>query len=174
LTVYTPRLSLMTKITQFLQFLGIICVVTLAGCASTDEDITAGWSQSRLLNEAKSSFKDEDYPNCVKYYEKLESRYPFGPMAEQAQLNIAFCNWKRGDIELAQIAINRFIQLHPGHPEIDYAYYLKGLITFNDNLGFFATFSAPAYARVFAPTKSTGSHGVGCLGLWAPRRAAGL
>jgi len=131
----------MTKITQFLQFLGIICVVTLAGCASTDEDITAGWSQSKLLNEAKSSFKDADYPNCVKYYEKLESRYPFGPMAEQAQLNIAFCNWKRGDIELAQIAINRFIQLHPGHPEIDYAYYLKGLITFNDNLGFFATFS---------------------------------
>jgi outer membrane protein assembly factor BamD len=141
LTVYTPRLSLMTKITQFLQFLGIVCLVTLAGCASTDEDITAGWSQSRLLNEAKSSFKDEDYPNCVKYYEKLESRYPFGPMAEQAQLNIAFCNWKRGDIELAQIAINRFIQLHPGHPDIDYAYYLKGLITFNDNLGFFATFS---------------------------------
>ncbi len=39
------------------------------------------------------------------------------------------------------LSINRFIQLHPGHPEIDYAYYLKGLITFNDNLGFFASFS---------------------------------
>jgi outer membrane protein assembly factor BamD len=44
-------------------------------------------------------------------------------------------------VELALVSINRFIQLHPGHSEIDYAYYLKGLITFNDNLGFFASFS---------------------------------
>ena len=65
----------MTPIAQFLRFLGIMCLVILAGCASTDEDITSGWSQSKLLNEAKSSFKDADYPNCVKYYEKLESRY---------------------------------------------------------------------------------------------------
>lgn len=113
----------------------------LTGCAGSDTDITAGWSQQKLMDEAKTSLNDQDFNNCVKYYEKLESRYPFGPIGEQAQLNIAYCNWKKNDIELALVAVNRFIQLHPGHSEIDYAYYLKGLITFNDNLGFFAKFS---------------------------------
>lgn len=113
----------------------------LTSCANTDADITSGWSQQKLMEEAKTALNDKDYANCVKYHEKLESRYPFGPAAEQAQLNIAYCNWKKNDIELALLSINRFIQLHPGHPEVDYAYYLKGLITFNDNLGFFASFS---------------------------------
>jgi len=113
----------------------------LASCANTDNDITSGWSQQKLMDEAKTALNDKDYAHCVKYHEKLESRYPFGPAAEQAQLNIAYCNWKKNDIELALLSINRFIQLHPGHSEIDYAYYLKGLITFNDNLGFFASFS---------------------------------
>ena len=111
------------------------------GCAGSDTDITAGWSQQKLMDEAKGALKDQDFANCTKYFEKLESRYPFGPTAEQSQLNIAYCHWKKNDIELALIAINRFIQLHPGHSEIDYAYYLKGLITFNDTLGFFANFS---------------------------------
>ncbi len=113
----------------------------LSSCADTNADITSGWSQQKLMDEAKQALADKDYVNCVKYHEKLESRYPFGPSAEQAQLNTAYCNWKKNDIELALVSINRFIQLHPGHADIDYAYYLKGLITFNDNLGFFASFS---------------------------------
>jgi outer membrane protein assembly factor BamD len=112
-----------------------------SGCAGKDFDETASWSQSKLLGEAKTALKDNDYPNCVKYFEKLEARYPFGPVAEQAQINTAYCNWKRNEQELALASINRFIQLHPDHPDIDYAYYLKGLITFNDNLGFLAKFS---------------------------------
>lgn len=123
-------------------YLSLILIISLLfGCAGKDVDETAGWSQSKLLSEAKSAFSDNDYPNCVKYWEKVEARYPFGPLAEQAQINTAFCNWKRNEQELALASINRFIQLHPGHPDIDYAYYLKGLITFNDNLGFLAKFS---------------------------------
>jgi outer membrane protein assembly factor BamD len=119
----------------------LILVTLLTGCGGKDYDETIGWSQSKLLGEAKSALNDNDWPNCVKFYEKIESRYPFGPQAQQAQINIAYCNWKRNEQELALASVNRFIQLHPGHPDIDYAYYLKGLITFNDNLGFLAKFS---------------------------------
>jgi outer membrane protein assembly factor BamD len=126
---------------RFLFFSILAALLLLTACAGKDVDETAGWSQSKLLDEAKSAFNDNDYPNCVKYYEKLEARYPFGPLAEQAQINSAYCNWKRNEQELALASINRFIQLHPGHPNIDYAYYLKGLVTFNDNLGFLAKFS---------------------------------
>ena len=119
----------------------MVIVLLLTACAGKDYDETSSWSQSKLLGEANSALSDNDYPNCVKYFEKLEARYPFGPVAEQAQINSAYCNWKRNEQELALASVNRFIQLHPGHPNIDYAYYLKGLITFNDNLGFLAKFS---------------------------------
>jgi len=111
----------------------------IIGCSTTNQDETVGWSQNRLLSEAKAKMDDADYPNCIKYFEKLESRYPFGPFAEQAQINIAYCYWKNNENELGIVAIDRFIKLHPGHPNIDYAYYLKGMISFNDNLGYFAT-----------------------------------
>jgi len=136
------NLSSLKLISTYSLYLSLVLLVgVFSGCAGKDIDETASWSQSKLLGEAKSALRDNDYPNCVKYYEKLEARYPFGPLAEQAQINSAYCNWKRNEQELALASINRFIQLHPDHPDIDYAYYLKGLITFNDNLGFLAKFS---------------------------------
>lgn len=108
----------------------------LSGCAGDPTDETAGWSQNKLYSEAKDAMDGGDYPKCVKYFEKLESRYPFGPYAQQSQINVAYCYWKDGELAQAIPAVDRFIQLHPGHPNIDYAYYLKGLITFNDNMGF--------------------------------------
>ena len=134
-----PSLKRLTSNWVYLPLLLITSL--LCGCAGKDIDETAGWSQSKLISEAKTAINDNDYPNCVKFYEKLEARYPFGPLPEQAQINSAYCNWKRNEQELALASINRFIQLHPGHPDIDYAFYLKGLITFNDNLGFLAKFS---------------------------------
>jgi outer membrane protein assembly factor BamD len=127
-------LNIFLKLAALCGFLAYL----LAGCTGSTTDETASWTQTKLISEAKIALSDNDYPNCVKYYEKLESRYPFGPVAEQAQINIAYCNWKKNDLEVALNSIDRFIQLHPGHSQIDYAYYLKGLITFNDSLGFFA------------------------------------
>jgi outer membrane protein assembly factor BamD len=127
------------KITPLLLILVILGAFT--GCAQKDYDETASWPQSKLLNEAKSALSENNYPLCSKYFEKLEARYPFGPIAEQAQINTAYCDWKRNEQELALASVNRFIQLHPGHPDIDYAFYLKGLITFNDNTGFLGSFS---------------------------------
>ena len=62
-------------------------VLLLTACAGKDYDETTSWSQSKLLGEANSALSDNDYPNCVKYFEKLEARYPFGPVAEQSQIN---------------------------------------------------------------------------------------
>jgi len=61
----------------------------LSGCAGDPTDETAGWSQNKLYSEAKDAMDGGDYPKCVKYFEKLESRYPFGPYAQQSQINVA-------------------------------------------------------------------------------------
>ena len=107
-----------------------------AGCAGLDaEDETLGWSAQRLYGEAKDAMENKDWPKAIKYLEKLEARYPYGRYAQQAQLEIAYAYFKDEEPAQAVTAAERFIKLHPNHPNVDYAYYLKGLANFNDNLG---------------------------------------
>ncbi|MBI3935781.1 MAG: outer membrane protein assembly factor BamD [Betaproteobacteria bacterium] len=115
----------------------------LAGCGLLPDQIdeTKGWSASRLYAEAKSELNDGNYEKAIKYYEKIEARYPYGRFAQQAQLEVAYAYYKDGEPASAIAAADRFIKLHPNHPNVDYAYYLKGLANFNDDLGWLGTFS---------------------------------
>ena len=114
-----------------------------AGCSSTPYDETANWSAQELFEAAKEAMDSKDYAQAIQYFEKLEARYPYGRYAQQAQLEVAYAQWKDGERALAVAAIDRFLKLHPNHPNVDYAYYLKGLINFNDNLGIFTWLASP-------------------------------
>ncbi len=115
-----------------------LSVALASGCSLLPEQIdnTAGWSAARLYSEAKTAMEDSNWEQAVKYYQKLESRYPYGRFAQQAQIETAYAYWKDGDTASAIAACDRFIKLHPNHPHVDYMYYLKGLINFNEDLGF--------------------------------------
>ena len=108
----------------------------LTGCAIFGEpnelDETKGWTVQRIYEEAEAKMQDRDYEKAIKYFQTLESRFPHGRYATQAQLEIAYANYKKGDPILCIAAADRFIKLHPNHPNIDYAYYIKGLATFNE------------------------------------------
>ena len=125
-----------------LALLALLCVG--AGCGflqSTQEDETLGWSAQRLYGEAKDAMGAKEWPKAIKYLEKLEARYPYGRFAQQAQLEVAYAHWKDGERATALASADRFIKLYPNHANVDYAYYLKGLINFNENpglLGFLA------------------------------------
>lgn len=113
----------------------------LTGCSFFEEkDETLGWSQQKLFVEATDNLQSGDYAKAARYYEILESRYPFGKYAHQAQLNVAYAYYRDGEHESAMAAAERFIKLHPGHPASAYAYYLRGLVNFNRGLGFFDRF----------------------------------
>ncbi|AQV93693.1 outer membrane protein assembly factor BamD [Cupriavidus necator] len=116
-------------------------MLSACGLLADQPDETAGWSANKLYSEAKDALDGGDFTRAVKLYEKLEGRYPFGRYAQQAQIDTAYANYKDGETAAALAAVDRFIQLHPNHPNIDYAYYLKGLINFNDNLGWLGRFS---------------------------------
>ena len=102
------------------------------------KDETTGWSANKLYAEAKDAMTSNNYAQAIKYYEKLEARYPYGRFAQQAQLEIAYAYWKDNERASAIAAADRFIKLHPNHESVDYAYYLKGLINFNENQGLFS------------------------------------
>lgn len=113
--------------------------VFAAGCQTGREpDPTIGWTPDRLYAEAKGEVAAGRYAEGVKYLRKLESRYPFGRWAQQAQLDLIYAHYKDNERGLALAATDRFIRLHPDHAMLDYVYYMKGLINFNDQGGLLA------------------------------------
>ena len=121
----------------------LVALFCLAGCSGSNEDETIGWSAQRLYGEAKDAMSSKDWPRAVRYLEKLEARYPYGRFAQQAQLEIAYCHYKDGERASGIAAIDRFIKMYPNHPYADYAWYLKGLINFNDNYGVLSNITTP-------------------------------
>jgi len=117
--------------------LALLLGVLIGACGLLPDPIdeTKGWSAQKLYNEAKDNLTSRNYETAIKYYEKLESRYPYGRFAQQAQLEIAYAYYKDNEPAQAVTAAERFIKLHPNHPNVDYAYYLKGLANFNGDLG---------------------------------------
>ena len=113
-------------------------VVALAGCSTwgEEQDPTRDWSAQRLYESAKDHLDRGEYEQAVDYYEKLEVRYPFGPLAMQAQLDIVYAYYRFDEPASAIAAADRFIKLHPRHPNVDYAYYVKGLVRFVEGNSF--------------------------------------
>lgn len=127
-----------------LRLVALVLLAVSAGCASVgQDDETLGWSAQRLYGEAKDAMTAKDWPKAVRYFEKLEARFPYGRYAQQAQLEVAYAHWKNDDRALAVAAADRFIKLYPNHPNVDYAYYLKGLINFNELSGMLTWLTSP-------------------------------
>lgn len=112
-----------------------LVLLLIAGCSGLTDDPTKNWSPEKFYTEAKQKVEEGDYETGIKYFETLEARYPYGRYAEQAQLEIAYAYYKYEEPALAIAAADRFIRLHPTHPNADYAYYLKGLVNFRGEKG---------------------------------------
>ncbi len=117
------------RFTRALACLGLVLAL-LAGCAH-QRDPTAGWSAQRLYDEAKAAMERADFQQAIDYFETLEARYPFGDLALQAQLDIAYSYYRYGEDASAIAAADRFIKLHPTHEGAAYAHYLRGLVRYN-------------------------------------------
>jgi len=140
----SPKSPLSSSYRSFgLFLLSLLAITMLSGCAGSEgqKDDTDIWTETKLNSEATDKLNSADFARCGKYFEKLEARFPFGPYSQQAQINGAYCYWKAQDTPQALVAIDRFIKLHQGNENLDYAYYLKGLITFNDDLGWLGRFT---------------------------------
>lgn len=122
----------------------LFLALAVSGCSSfgNTPDETVGWSAAKLYSEAKDAQADGTYDKAAKYLEKLESRFPYGRFAQQAQLELGYVYWKANEAGSALAACDRFIKLHPNHPAVDYVYYLKGLINFNEDLGLIGLISS--------------------------------
>ncbi len=112
----------------------LVLAALVAGCASS-ADKSENWSVNKLYAEARDDMSSGSYDKAIPLFEKLEGRAAGTPMAQQAQLEKAYAQYKAGEQAASLSTLDRFMKLHPASPAIDYALYLKGIVNFNDNLG---------------------------------------
>jgi outer membrane protein assembly factor BamD len=110
------------------------------------QENTEGASAEELYKKATKAM-NFSYDEAIRYFEALEAQYPYGRYAEQAQIETAYAYYKKDDKENALVAIDRFIRLHPTHPNLDYALYLKGLIYFKNTMDILSKISGQDMAE---------------------------
>lgn len=120
--------------------LSIVAALFLTSCSLDPIDPTRNWSADRLYEEARDEMMSGNYEQAIRYFESLESRYPFGLYAQQSQIEVAYAYYRQEEPAQALAAIERFLRLHPNHVRADYMYYLRGLIYLDDRAEFFTEF----------------------------------
>jgi outer membrane protein assembly factor BamD len=121
--------------------LAAIVVTALAACGATPKDESVGWTTEKLYAEAKAEASVGNYEAAGRLYERLEGRAAGTVLAQQAQLERAYMMYKTNEKAQALSILERFIKLHPTSAALDYAYYLQGIVNFNDNLGILGNLS---------------------------------
>jgi outer membrane protein assembly factor BamD len=132
---------------RFLFSLLLCSILLTTGCAwfnkankivdKDDLPDTTAFTEKDFYEVIQKDLKGGFWLTAIENLEALEAQYPFGDYAEQAQLELIYARYKSGEFETAIAAADRFIRLHPQHPNVDYAYYLKGLSSFSQSKGFF-------------------------------------
>lgn len=128
-----PISSFFSRIPQFCLLTGLVFL--LIGCGKDDFEHEDGKTAEQLYQEAKHHLDRGAYDQAVRGYKLLQTRYPFGRYAEQAQLEMAYVFYKARQPERALSTADRFIRTYPSHPNIDYAYYIRGLTNYEQKVG---------------------------------------
>ncbi len=118
----------------------LIAILAMTAACSSSDTVDENLSESELYQQAMDDMATESYTSAITKLKALESRYPFGSYAEQAQLELIFAYYKNTEPEAARASADRFIRLHPQAVNVDYAYYIKGLAAYDQDTGLLARF----------------------------------
>ena len=117
-----------------------ILSIVISSCSSNEEMPDERLLEKELYDQAQLRLKNENFSTAIRSLEALESRFPFGRYAEQAQAELIYAYYMNSQFEASQSAAERFINLHPRHTHSGYAYYMKGLASFTDDSGLFSRY----------------------------------
>lgn len=124
--------------------LALSLALLVGGCGTwgAPKDDKKNWTAEQWYRAAKDELDAGNWGSAVKLYEQLESRFPYGKFAQQAQLDTAYAQYKEGEVAQSVTTVDRFIKAYPNHQALDYALYLKALANFKEDLGPLATYLA--------------------------------
>ncbi len=112
----------------------LVLIALLGGCGlfgKKKADPLETLPVEALYQKGVTEIDNGSWNDASRTFERLVGRFPFGPYSEQSQLNLTYAQYKNSKPDDAYSTINRFVRTYPTHKNIDYAYYLRGLINFN-------------------------------------------
>jgi len=128
------------------------CILLLSllatACSTTTDPSEAykGQSASQIFTKGEKALHNRNYGEAIKRFEALDVQYPYGPDTEESQLHIIYAYYKNNDYLSAEAAADRFIHAHPANPHVDYAYFMRGLSNYYQNMGVFERLFAVDFA----------------------------
>lgn len=132
----SPKLPTTTRFyLRTLAVLGLALMMSACSIFHHKRDSIDTMPVDALYRTAHTSLENSDYGAAIKAYQRLIARFPSGPYNEQAQLELAYAQYKDAQWDDAYSTVNRFIKANPSSKHVDYAYYLRGLINFNRSAG---------------------------------------
>lgn len=105
--------------------LGIMSV--MAGCAGTDSKIETEQTLPQIYENAYAEFNDKNYDEAAMEFLKAETQHPASPWAADALIMAAYSHYMDNDFAGAILATDRFMRFHPGHQDVPYVMYLRGM-----------------------------------------------
>jgi outer membrane protein assembly factor BamD len=105
-------------------------ILVLAGCSSSPDDedlVAANRGAQALYDDVKEKMKLGNFNAATSILSALDSRFPFGPLSHQVQLDLIYSYYKTTKTAQALATIDRFTRLNPNHSDVDYAFYMRGL-----------------------------------------------
>ena len=127
--------------------LTLILAISFFNTSCSKDEVEIERPEKVYYDQAQRRIKVNNYYGAIESLQKIETQYPFGKYAEQAQVELIYCQYMNGDDIAAHAASERFIRLHPRHPNIDYAYFMKGMSSYTRDSG--------TLARVISTALST-------------------
>ena len=109
--------------------------MTACSTATDPADAYKGESPQLIYQHGKEALKNKNYTEAVKRFEALDVQYPYGAETEWAQLYLIYAYYMQEEYALSIAASNRFIRIHPTNANVDYAYYMRGIADYYQNLG---------------------------------------
>jgi outer membrane protein assembly factor BamD len=138
----------MRKIKYYIYGVLVVLSVLLTACATTVDPAEAykDETQQQIFQKGEEALRDKNYTEAIKRFEALDAQYPYGPNTETSQLHIIYAYYMNSDYLAAESAADRFIHAHPTNPHVDYAYYMRGLSNYYQNMGVFERIFAVDFA----------------------------
>jgi len=129
----------MKAVTKFLLFLSVFCTFLLTACGTTVDPAEAykGETAEQIFQKGENALRGRSYSEAIKRFEALDVQYPYERSTKTAQLHIIYAYYMNGDYASAEMAADRYIHAYPTAPDNDYAYYMRGLSNYYQNLGIF-------------------------------------
>lgn len=119
-----------------------IIILAISGCSSnSDKPKVPNLSAQILFSDAREKLDKGLYVQAIEILTAIDSRFPFGPVSHQVQLDLVFAYYKSGDVAQGLALAERFLKLNPNHPNVDYVYYIRALINLSQDKNLFQEFA---------------------------------